>query len=101
MVSGYDCDKNFSQAIEIEIEEFEDSIGKLEEVIQYNEEDFPKYATFKRSKDRIYFSSDFKDGEEIEFKSFPQRPNAYKEGLAIYMNGDKDRQLINIVELDF
>ena len=34
---------------------------------EYTKEDFPKKAIYRRSKNRIYFMTDFKDGEMVEF----------------------------------
>ena len=36
---------------------------------------FPMKAKYKRNKNRIYFSGDFEDGEEIEFYYMSDKPS--------------------------
>ena len=36
---------------------------------------FPLKAKYKRNKNRIYFSGDFEDGEDIEFYYMSDKPN--------------------------
>ena len=64
----------------------------------YKLEDFPRKARYIRHKNRIYFSTSFKDNEELTLYGFCSRPNAYKEGLALYSNGRK-LKLINIADI--
>ena len=68
-------------------------------VVEYIQANFPKKGRYKRDVNRIYFSTDFKDGEEITFCSFSCRPNAHKQGLARYTNGSKTR-LVNIRDIE-
>lgn len=65
----------------------------------YTMEDFPTKAIYKRDTNRIYFTTDFKDNEEITFHSFHGRPGSYQEGLARYTNGSKIK-LINIKDIE-
>lgn len=45
---------------------------------------FPQKGIYRRKANRIYFSTDFKDGEEIKFSHFGIRPHTKAEGLAFY-----------------
>lgn len=67
---------------------------------EYAKEDFPKKAIYRKPKNRIPFTTDFKDGETVEFYSFISRPNAWKEGLSYYMSEDGMFKLVNIKDLE-
>ena len=60
---------------------------------------FPMKAKYKRNPNRIYFATDFKDGEDIEFWYMCDKPNANAGGYAYYTNGKADFNLIHIDEL--
>lgn len=62
--------------------------------------DMPLKAKYKRSKNRIYFSGDFKDGEEIEFFWNCEQPNACAKGNAFYFGKSSVSNLVNISELE-
>lgn len=74
-------------------------VCSVEKKFWYRKEDFPKKAIYRRRKNVIPFATDFKDGEVLEFYDFPLRPNAWKEGLAIYTNGWAYK-LVNIIDLE-
>jgi hypothetical protein len=59
----------------------------------------PLKAKYKRFDNRIYFATDFKDGEEIYFFWNCDKPSACAKGNAYYMNKKGYSQLINIKEL--
>lgn len=69
---------------------------------EYEKEDFPQRAIYRKPKNRIASISDFSDGEEVEFYRFISRPNAWKEGLAEYqsVNGKFNYNLVNIKNLE-
>lgn len=67
---------------------------------EYTKEDFPKKAIYRKPKNRIPFTTDFKDSETVEFYGFIGRPNAWKEGLAYYMSEDGMFKLVNIKDLE-
>jgi hypothetical protein len=60
---------------------------------------FPMKAKYKRDKNRIYFATDFQDGEEIEFWWNCDKPSSSAKGYAFYTNGKADFKLVNINEL--
>lgn len=68
-------------------------------VVEYVQANFPKKGIYRRDVNRIYFSTDFKDGEEITFCGFHGKPNTHKQGLARYTNGSKIK-LINIRDIE-
>jgi hypothetical protein len=61
---------------------------------------FPLKAQYIRQSNRIYFSGDFEDKEEIEFFWNCEKPSACARGNAFYMNKNGTSQLINIKELE-
>lgn len=67
---------------------------------EYNKEDFPTRAFYRKSSDVIPFITDFKDGEIVEFSHWCDRPNSYKEGLAWYYSKQTGHNLINIKNLE-
>ena len=69
--------------------------------MEYRKEDFPKSAIYRKPSNRVPFETDFKDGEEVEFLSFIDRPNAWKDGYAWYKSkkGLFKRNLVNIKDL--
>lgn len=62
--------------------------------------DFPAKAKYKRSKNRIYFITDFQDGEEIEFFWNCDKPNSCAKGYAFYMSKDANFKMIHISEIE-
>jgi len=58
----------------------------------------PLKAHYKRFDNRIYFSYDFDDNEEIEFFCYCERPSANAMGNAFY-KGKKGVRLVNVKEL--
>lgn len=70
--------------------------------LEYRKEDFPKRAIYRKPVNRIPFSTDFKDGEVVEFYGFIDKPNAWKEGLAKYKScsGKFKCKLVNIKDLE-
>lgn len=54
--------------------------------------DFPKKAIYKRKKNRIYFMTNFKDGEIIEFAHTKGKPSSTAMGNAFY----KKKQVVNM-----
>lgn len=62
--------------------------------------DFPMKAKYIRSSNRIYFSGDFKDGEEIEFAWNCDKPSANALGNAFYSGKHSNPRLININEIE-
>jgi len=61
---------------------------------------FPYKAKYKRSSSRIYFITDFKEGEEITFWWDCEKPNACAKGNAFYINNKGESRLVNINELE-
>lgn len=70
--------------------------------MEYKKEDFPKNAIYRKPANRIPFVTDFEDGEEVEFLSFLDRPNAWKDGYVKYKSkyGEPKCNLINIRDLE-
>ena len=60
---------------------------------------FPEVAVYRRKKNRVYFISDFEDGEVIQFFSFTDRRSSTDEGYAFYIGGTLPR-IVNIKELE-
>jgi hypothetical protein len=59
----------------------------------------PMKAVYKRFPNRIYFSTDFQDGEEIEFFWNCDKPSTCAIGNAFYIGKDSISRLVNIKEL--
>lgn len=72
---------------------------KMIDSYKYYGFDFPMKARYKRFNNRIYFSTNFKDGEEIDFFWSCDKPSACALGSAFYMNKEGMSNLINIKEL--
>lgn len=65
--------------------------------MNYKASDFPIKCRYKRNPKRIYFATDFRDNELLEFSHFHSRPNSFREGLAVYKSLEREHyQLINI-----
>ena len=64
---------------------------------------FPLKAKYKRNKNRIYFSGDFEDGEEIEFYCMSDKPSSSAKGYAFYrsIQNPTNTMLININREEF
>lgn len=62
--------------------------------------DMPLKAKYKRNPNRIYFSGNFQDNEEIEFFWDVEKPSSCALGYAFYMGKDGGTQLVNIQELE-
>jgi hypothetical protein len=60
----------------------------------------PIKGKYKRDKNRIYFSGDFQDEEEIYFWHSCEKPSANAIGNAFYKNKKGDYHLINIKEVE-
>jgi hypothetical protein len=73
---------------------------KMIDSYKYYGFNFPLKAYYKRQNNRVYFSGDFEDNEEIEFFWNCDKPSAYARGNAFYMNKNKMSKLINIKELE-
>ena len=61
---------------------------------------FPLKAKYKRDKNRIYFSDDFADSEEIEFFCNCEKPSSNAIGNAWYIDKSGISKLINIKDLE-
>jgi len=61
--------------------------------------DMPVKAIYKRDINRIYFSGDFQDNEELDFFWNCEKPSACAIGNAFYMNKHGISHLINIKEI--
>ena len=61
--------------------------------------EFPLKAKYKRFDNRIYFATDFKDGEEISFFWDCITPTGCALGNAFYVNKEGISNLINFKEL--
>ncbi len=72
---------------------------KMIDLYKYYGFDFPMNARYKRFDNRIYFATDFKDGEEIEFFWNCDKPSACALGNAFYRNKEGASNLVNIKEL--
>jgi len=59
----------------------------------------PVKGRYKRDNNRIYFSGDFKNGEEIEFFWNCEHPSACALGNVFYMNKHGISHLINIKDI--
>ena len=64
---------------------------------------FPMKAKYKRNKNRIYFSGDFEDREEIEFYYMSDKPSSSAKGYAFYrsIRNPSKTMLININREEF
>ena len=64
---------------------------------------FPLKTKYKRNKNRIYFSGDFEDGEEIEFYCTSDKPSSSAKGYAFYrsIQNPTKTMLININREEF
>ena len=60
---------------------------------------FPAHAKYVRKPNRIYFATDFDDGEKITFAWMCDQPNANARGNATYHSPAKGFQLLNIHDL--
>lgn len=70
-----------------------------EYLLQHYGFNFPKTAKYRRASNRIYFGTDFDDGEEITFAWMCNQPNANARGNAFYYSPKHGYRLINISEL--
>ena len=61
---------------------------------------FPMKAKYIRSSDRIYFSNDFQDREEIEFEWYCEKPSGNADGYAYYIGKNEFAKLVHISELE-
>lgn len=61
---------------------------------------FPMKARYKRSSNRIYFMTDFKDNELIEFFWYCDKPSSNAKGYAYYKNEKGFSRLIHIDEIE-
>lgn len=77
-----------------------DRIEMMQYIKDHYNYDFPLKAKYKRSKNRIYFSTNFKDGEEIEFFWLCDKPSSCAKGYAYYKGDGAYTNLIHISELE-
>jgi hypothetical protein len=77
------------------------SIEEIQKVYKKYGYDMPAKAIYKRSPDRIYFSDDFKDGEEIELYCYCEKPSSNANGNVWYerKKGEWKIDLVNIKEI--
>ena len=64
---------------------------------------FPMKAKYKRNVNRIYFCTDFEDGEEIEFYHMHEKPSSNANGTAFYRscnNGFRKTMICRLEELE-
>lgn len=63
---------------------------------------FPLKAKYKRFSNRIYFSIDFKDKEELEFANTCEKPSSNAIGNVFYRSCKSGiTNLVNINELEY
>jgi len=60
----------------------------------------PIKGKYKRDKNRIYFSDDFKDNEEIYFFWNCEKSSSCSKGNVFYKNEKGNSNLINILEIE-
>ena len=82
--------------------EIERKQKQIDYIKQHYGFDFPMVARYKRFDNRVYFATDFKDGELIEFFYMVDVPSAMALGNAFYQSIDRftGSKLINIKELE-
>jgi len=69
--------------------------------MNYTNVDFPVHAKYKRSKNRIYFATDYKDGEELEYYGKVEKPSSNALGYRYYRNSSGYIRLIRYTDLAF
>jgi len=73
---------------------------KMIDLYKYYGFNFPLKARYIRQNNRIYFSGDFEDKEEIDFFWNCEKPSICAIGNAFYINKNGMSKLINIKELE-
>ena len=63
--------------------------------MNYGNANFPETTEYIRNKNRLYFSTDFKDGEKIMFFSKCEKPSSNAAGYRLYQNEVVDIKLIH------
>lgn len=72
----------------------------MDNKIDYTNMEFPLYAKYKRSKDRIYFATDFEDGEELEYYGKVEKPSSNAMGYRYYKNSKGYIRLTHYTDLE-
>ena len=67
--------------------------------MDYRNYEFPLKAKCIRHKNRIYFSIDFEDGEEISYYGKCEQPNANANGYRYYQDSRGNIRLVHISEI--
>ena len=60
---------------------------------------FPAKTKYVRHDNRIYFATDFDDGEDISFAWACDKPSSNADGYAFYYSKDKGYRLISINDI--
>lgn len=71
----------------------------MDSKISYANVEFPLYAKYKRSKNRIYFATDFEDGEKLEYYGKAEKPSSNAMGYRYYINSKGYIKLIHYTDL--
>ena len=69
--------------------------------MDYKNVEFPLKAKYKRHKNRIYFVTDFGDGEEIEYDGKVEKPSANAQGYRYYINSRGKSRVVHYEDLEF
>lgn len=69
--------------------------------MDYRKVEFPLKAKYKRHKCRIYFVTDFKDGEELEYYGKVEKPASNAKGYRWYKNSQGKIKVVHYNDLEF
>lgn len=59
----------------------------------YNEVEFPQIARFVRHSNRIYFITDFEDGEILTYYGRVEKPSSNAKGYRLYLGKNQIRMV--------
>lgn len=68
--------------------------------MDYKNVDFPVRARYKRKDNRIYFVTDFEDGEELEYYGKVEKPSSNAMGYRYYKNSKGNIRLTHYTDLE-
>lgn len=66
----------------------------------YSNVNFPLRAKYKRHENRIYFATDCKDGEELEYYGECEKPNSNALGYRYYKDSKGYIHLIHYTDIE-
>ena len=79
--------------------EFVEMKVKTMKKVDYSNYDFPLKAKYVRHKNRIYFSTDCQDGEELTYYGRVEKPNSNAMGYRHYLDSKGQIKLIHINDI--